>query len=63
MRLLIHDHGLTDELAAYLRSVGQRAEVVAPGAVDVDLDGGELEAYLAVWRVLHPDAAVMVGGE
>jgi hypothetical protein len=60
MRLLLRDAAYTERLAAFLRSVGQRPVVAAPGALDVEIDPAELEVYLRVWQVLHPDADVTV---
>jgi hypothetical protein len=47
----------------FLTSVGQQAVVGAPDRVDLDESDEdskhvELELYLRVWRVLHPDAEV-----
>lgn len=61
MQLLLHDSAYTDRLAAFLRSVGQRPVVVGPQAVDVgEMEAAEIEVYLRVWRVLYPDARVML---
>jgi hypothetical protein len=60
MRLLLRDAAYTERLAAFLRSVEQRPVVAAPGALDVEIDPAELEVYLRVWQVLHPDADVTV---
>lgn len=61
MRLLLRDPAYTDRLAAFLRSVGQRPIVSAPDHVDVgDVERDELEVYLGVWRVLYPDAEVVI---
>ena len=60
MRLLIHDPSYTDRLAAFLRSVGQRPRVSSVGEIEVDAPDEELDAYLRVWKVMHPDAAVQV---
>jgi hypothetical protein len=63
MQLLLRDPSYTDQLAAFLTSVGRRAVVGAPDRVDVD-DAAEdsqrleLELYLRVWSVLYPDADV-----
>jgi hypothetical protein len=62
MQLQLHDPSYTEELADFLASLGQ-APVVA-GPARVDLGNGdeaarvELEIYLRVWRVLHPDVTV-----
>ncbi len=63
MQLLLHDPLHTDQLAAFLTSVGRRAVVSAPDRVDVDGSDDdsqrlELELLLRVWRVLEPDAEV-----
>ena len=59
MQLLLRDPSYTDQLAAFLTSVGRRAVVGAPDRVDVeDSQRLELELYLRVWSVLYPDADV-----
>jgi hypothetical protein len=63
MHLLLRDPSYTDELASFLTSVGRRAVVAARDRVDLDenaddLELLEVEMYLRVWRVLHPDADV-----
>jgi hypothetical protein len=61
MQLLLHDSAYTDRLAAFLRSVGQRPVVAGPQAVDVgETEPAEIEVYLRVWRVLYPDAQVVL---
>ena len=60
MRLLLRDAAHTDSLAGFLRSVGQEPVVVAPDEIAVDVDPAELDVYLRVWQVLHPDADVTV---
>jgi hypothetical protein len=60
MHLRLHDPAYTDRLAAYLRSVGQQPVVGDPGAVEVQGEREEVEVYLRVWRVLHPDAEVEI---
>jgi len=60
MRLLLRDATDTERLAAFLRSVGQQPVVVASDTLDVDVDPAELDVYLRVWQVLHPDAEVTV---
>jgi hypothetical protein len=63
MQLLLSDPTYTDRLAAFLTSVGRHAVVTAPDRIDLD-DGEdhvqrlELELYLRVWSVIHPDANV-----
>ena len=60
MQLVLHDSAYTDRLAAFLRSVGQRPIVAGPTSVDLDseAEAAEVEVYLRVWRVLHPEADV-----
>jgi hypothetical protein len=61
MRLLLHDSTYTDRLAAFLRSVGQRPVVAGPAELDVhETEPAEIEVYLRVWRVLYPDADVVL---
>ena len=62
MRLLICDPAFTDRLAAYLRSVGQELRVTSPGRIEVDAPTEELDPYLRVWEVMHPDAQVELSG-
>jgi hypothetical protein len=61
--LQLSDPAATERLAAFLRSLGQTATVTAPGRVELDVPDddaahAEVEIYLRVWRVLHPDAEV-----
>jgi hypothetical protein len=60
MQLLLDDSAYTDRLAAFLRSVGQRPLVAGPDAVQLDdsISAAEVEVYLRVWQVLHPEAQV-----
>jgi hypothetical protein len=59
MRLLLHDPAYTDRLAAFLQSVGQQPIVSAPNHVEIGhIAEDELEVYLRVWKVLHPEAEV-----
>lgn len=58
LRLLLHDPDYTDRLAAFLRSVGQRPVLDGPGQLEVEAPGEELDAYLRVWRVMHPEVKV-----
>lgn len=59
MQLVLHDAAYTDRLAAFLRSLGHEAVVSGPAELDVaGLEAAEIEVYLRVWRVLHPDADV-----
>ncbi len=61
MRLLLRDAADTERLAAFLRSVGQRPVAAGPHALDVgEAEPAEIEVYLRVWQVLHPDAEVTV---
>jgi hypothetical protein len=58
LRLLLRDPDFTDRLVAFLRSVGQRPVVSGPGQIEVDAPSEELDAYLRVWRVMHPEVEV-----
>ncbi|HJQ49269.1 MAG TPA: hypothetical protein VJ838_02010 [Gaiellaceae bacterium] len=63
MQLFVRDPRYTDRLAAFLTSLGRRAVVAAPDRVDLDehdddLQRLEVEMYLRVWAVIHPDADV-----
>lgn len=63
MQLFLPDPSYADRLAAFLTSVGRHAVVTAPDRVDVDehdddLQRLEVEMYLRVWAVIHPDADV-----
>ena len=65
MRLEVKDAAYTDRLATFLRSVGQTVTEVGPSELDVEVGsdpeaGQELELYLRVWRVLYPEAEVVV---
>jgi len=66
MDLRLSDPGYTERLASFLRSLGQSAVVAGPGLVELtgpDYESGqiELDIYLRVWNVLHPEAPVTVG--
>jgi len=58
LQLLLRDPEYTDRLAAFLRSVGERPIVRGPGIIEVDAPDQELDAYLRVWSVMHPEAHV-----
>lgn len=63
MQLFLRDPSYTDRLAAFLTSVGRHAVVAGPDRVDVDeheddVQQLEVEMYLRVWAVIHPDAHV-----
>jgi hypothetical protein len=58
LRLHLTDPGYTERLVAFLRSVGQQPVVYAPDALELDAPVEELEVYLHVWRVMHPEAGV-----
>lgn len=63
MQLFLRDPSYTDRLAAFMTSVGRHAVVAAPDRVEVeehddDLQRLELEMYLRVWAVIHPDGDV-----
>jgi hypothetical protein len=60
MRLLLRDAAHVDSLSAFLRSVGQQPVAAGPDALEVDVDPAELDVYLRVWQVLHPDAELTV---
>jgi hypothetical protein len=62
VQLLLHDPDFTDRLVAFLRSVGQRPLVNGPGQIEVDAPDDELDAYLRVWQVMHPDVDVELSG-
>jgi hypothetical protein len=62
LQLLLRDPDFTDRLVAFLRSVGQLPVVHGPGQVDVDAPSDELDAYLRVWRVMHPDVKIELNG-
>lgn len=67
MQLFVCDPSYTERLAAFLTSVGRRAVVAAPDRVDLDEtaedpQGLEVEMYLRVWRVIHPEADVELAG-
>ena len=59
MLLQLSDPAATERLAAFLRSLGQTAEIVGDGRVELDVRDddaahAEVEIYLRVWRVLNP---------
>ena len=63
MNLVLRNPAYTDQLALFLSSLGQHALVAEPGRVELAGDGDEssrleVEIYLRVWVVLHPDAEV-----
>jgi len=58
--LLVHDPAYVDRLAAYLRSVGLEPRPGSGHQLEVDADRRELEVYLRVWRVMHPDVEVLL---
>jgi len=62
LRLLLRNPDFTDRLVAFLRSVGQQPIVNGPGQLEVDAPSEELDAYLRVWRVMHPDVEVELNG-
>lgn len=63
MNLLVRDPAYTERLADFLASLGQEPVVAAPDRLEL-ADGAdetarlEVEIYLRVWLVLHPDAEV-----
>jgi hypothetical protein len=63
MQLSLRDPSYTDRLAAFFTSLGRHAVVTAPDRVELDEHDDdperlEVELYLRVWSVLHPDADV-----
>ena len=59
MLLQLSDPAATERLAAFLRSLGQMADIVGDGQVELDVPAddaahAEVEIYLRVWRVLNP---------
>lgn len=58
MQLVVSDPAYTERLAAFLRSVGQQPVVSGPDALELDAPAPEIEIYLRVWRVLHPEGDV-----
>ena len=62
MQLLLRDPDYTDRLVAFLRSVGQQPHVREPGRIEVDAPDDELDAYLRVWGVMHPEAHIELSG-
>jgi hypothetical protein len=67
MHLVLRDPAYTERLASFLSSVGQQSIVSGPDRLEVHLSESEsarmeLELYLRVWRVLHPEAEVEVAG-
>jgi hypothetical protein len=65
MDLRISDPEYTERLVSFLRSLGQKAVVSGPDAVELIVDEregarAEMDIYLRVWNVLYPDARVTV---
>jgi hypothetical protein len=60
VQLLLGDPEHTGPLATFLQSVGHEARVRTPAVLEVDAPADELEAYLGVWRVLHPEVEVVM---
>jgi len=63
MNLLLRDPSYTERLASFLTSLGQHPVVTAPDRLELggsgdETDRLELEMYLRVWHILHPDAEV-----
>lgn len=62
MRILISDPEPLGDLVAYLRRCGCRAQIAGPAAVEaapperprIAYLRMELDAYLRVWREMHP---------
>jgi hypothetical protein len=71
MRIIVSDPASADDLVAYLRRCGCSAEVVGRGAVDASPPRAnvaesylrmELDAYLRVWRAMHPTVGAEILG-
>jgi hypothetical protein len=64
MLLQLSDPAATERLAAFLRSLGQTADVDGPDRVALDVPDddahAEVEIYLRVYRVLYPEDDVTV---
>jgi hypothetical protein len=58
VQLVVSDPAYTERLATFFRSVGQQPVVSGPDSLEVDAPAAEIEIYLRVWRVLHPDGDV-----
>ena len=58
MQLVVSDPAYTERLVAFLRSVGQQPVVSGPDSIEIDAAPAEIEVYLRVWRVLHPEGDV-----
>jgi hypothetical protein len=64
MRILLSDPTPADDLVAYLRRCGCNAEIAGQAAIEAVPQNGplveyaymrmELDAYLRVWREMHP---------
>jgi hypothetical protein len=37
--------------------------VSGPGQIEIDAEADELDAYLRVWQVIHPDAEVELNAD
>jgi hypothetical protein len=58
VQLVLSDPAYTERLVAFLRSLGQQPVVSGPDSVELEASAAEIEIYLRVWRVLHPDGDV-----
>jgi hypothetical protein len=63
MHLYLRESSYTDRLASFLTSLGQHPVVAAADRLDLGESSDEevrmeVEIYLRVWRVLHPDSHV-----
>lgn len=63
MDILLRNPDYTDRFASFLTSLGQQPVVAGPDRVELAVSGDEasrleVEIYLRVWRVLHPEAEV-----
>jgi hypothetical protein len=61
--LLLRDPAYFDRLSAFLRSVGLEPRHGRGHQLEVDADRSELEVYLRVWGVMHPDAEVLLSDD
>ena len=70
MRISVSDHCPLDDLVSYLRRCGCRADIVTRRVIEAfpperpQVEAAhlrlELDAYLRVWREMHPEVEVEV---
>lgn len=62
MTLRLSDPALTERLAAFLSSLGERVTSTGEGVVVIDreIPPAELRIFLRVWSVLHPEGTITV---